>query len=86
MFPEGSHAVLGPFAPDCVNLRLATFSVFPSGHVPGTRGYSAGVDIPDSSQVLMSCETAHFIKALTVHVKLRTSFRLTWMASEPSSC
>lgn len=25
----------GAYAPDCVNLHLATFSVFPSGHVPG---------------------------------------------------
>lgn len=47
----------GAFTPDCVSLCLATFSVFPSGHVPGTRVYFAGADIPGSSQIFMSCET-----------------------------
>lgn len=52
MFPEGKHVVSRPYAPDCVNLRLATFSVFPSGHVPGTH-----VDI----QQVLTFQTVKFL-------------------------
>lgn len=45
------------FTPDCVSLHPATYSVFPPGHVPGTRRYSAGADIPGTSHIFMSCET-----------------------------
>lgn len=70
----------GAYAPDCVNLRLPTFSVSPLRSC----AYSAGV----TGFYELWNWTALFIQSITVWVKLKTSRHVTWQAPNPwpSSC